>query len=191
MFPPIPNGIEKTAYFAKINPYTLRRRRLPAAMLPRNLDSNPRPPSMTWEDLTNGVPTIMALARLCSDQLAKPDLPLTPIERLSPEAQAILVCARQTGSVSIRGDKNAFEPGERFLAICVEQDEGRRVEFRCLGDPEQTIRFMEGFRQLCCAGLVMHQLMNDFSLTARGFDAANRVDVDRVESLVQLGRDAV
>ncbi len=43
-------------------------------MLQRNLTSNGPTDSLIWEDLTNGVPTIAALASLCSDVLARPEV---------------------------------------------------------------------------------------------------------------------
>jgi hypothetical protein len=159
-------------------------------MLPRNLSDSRTPESITWDDLTSGLPTILALAQLCGHSLASPGE--APIDAeglsLSREALAIAVTACQTGAISIRGDKNAFEPGERFLAICVELSEGNRIEFRCVDNPEQTIRFVDGFRQLCRHGLAMHQLMNEFSLTRAGFALARSVDRGSVEDLVALGR---
>ncbi len=160
-------------------------------MLQRNLTNNRPLESLVWEDLTNGVPTISALARLSSEVLAdrQSDPALTDLAALSMEAKAILKLASKTGSISIRGDKNAFEPEERYLAICVEMPESHRREFRISGDPQQTIRFLEGFRQLCCQGLVMHQLMNEFSLTAVGFEVASQVNEKDVEKQVEQARE--
>ena len=160
-------------------------------MLQRNLSESQPTESLVWEDLTNGIPTIAALANLCSKVLSEPETQASYSSNLTAESSAILHVASATGSISIRGDKNAFEPGERFLAICVELEEGRRIEFRVKDNPEQTIRFVEGFRRLCKAGLVMHQLMNEFSLTAAGFDFAKQVDVQAITSLVEMGRDCV
>lgn len=160
-------------------------------MLQRNLSENQPNESLVWEDLTNGVPTIAALAHLCSKALGEPRPKSTNPPVLAAEAKAILCVAGTTGSISIRGNKNAFEPGERYQAICVEMEEGRRIEFRVPDNPEQTIRFVEGFRQLCQTGLVMHQLMNEFSLTAAGFDQAKQVDADSLSRLVEMGRDSV
>ena len=160
-------------------------------MLPRNLSEGTPSGSLVWEDLTNGIPTITALAQLCSQVLASPLAEAADVCVVTDESRAIMAAARETGSLSIRGDKNAFEPGERYLAICVEQGEGRRLELPCLDNPEQTIRFMEGFRRLCQCGLVMHQLMNEFSLTAAGFDAAREVDSATVQTLMEMGRHGV
>jgi len=160
-------------------------------MLQRNLVNNRPLESLVWEDLTNGVPTISALASLSSEVLGdrQSDPSLNDLNGLSLEARAILKLASKTGSISIRGDKNAFEPEERYLAICVEMPESRRLEFRISGDPQRTIRFLEGFRQLCCHGLVMHQLMNEFSLTAVGFEVANTVNHTDVEKHVAMARE--
>lgn len=160
-------------------------------MLQRNLSESQPTESLVWEDLTNGIPTIAALAGLCSKVLGEPQAPASYSSNLTPESSAILHAAAGTGSISIRGNKNAFEPGERFLAICVELKEGHRIEFRVKDNPEQTIRFVEGFRRLCKAGLVMHQLMNEFSLTAAGFDFAKQVDVESIKPLVEMGRNSV
>ena len=160
-------------------------------MLKRHLTNNQAVESLLWEDLTNGVPTISAFAQLCSAVLAdriSDNLSSEP-SHFSAEAQAIVKAAAITGSISIRGDKNAFEPEERYLAICVELPEARRVEFRFSGNPQQTIRFMDGFRQLCCHGLVMHQLMNEFSLTANGFDMARKIDEEKVNGLISTARE--
>ena len=160
-------------------------------MLPRNTEKSGNLESLTWEDLTNGIPTIVALARLCGIAMCEPPRELPKQSDLSAEAQAILYVARDSGAISIRGDKNAFEPAERFLAICVELGEGRRIEFRCTRDPKQTIRFIDGFRQLCRFGLVMHQLMNDFSLTGQGFDLAARIQSDPIPEVLQFGRETM
>ncbi len=157
-------------------------------MLPRNLTDNRNPESLIWDDLTNGVPTIAALARLCGTVLSGTEDPVVDQAGLPPESRAILCAARGTGAISIRGDKNAFEPGERYLAVCVELSEGARIEFRCLENPEQTVRFLDGFRRLCQTGLAMHHLMNEFSLTAAGFELARQIDCDSLSELLAMGR---
>lgn len=160
-------------------------------MLKRHLTNNQAVESLLWEDLTNGVPTISAFAQLCSEVLAdrNNNQRSNDPSNFSAEAQAIVKSAANTGSISIRGDKNAFEPEERYLAICVELPEARRIEFRFTGNPQQTIRFMDGFRQLCCHGLVMHQLMNEFSLTASGFDLAKVIDDTAVAPVISSARE--
>lgn len=162
-------------------------------MLKRNLDSG-NAQRLVWEDLANGVPTIAALANLCSAVLADPQYDSSEsstLDDLPAESLAILQLAVRTGLISIRGDKNAFEPAERYLAVCVERTDGERFEFRVHHNPEQTIRFVEGFRQLCRHGLVMHQIMNEFSLTAAGFELAKSVDESSIANLVAMGRSSV
>ncbi|HMO13297.1 MAG TPA: hypothetical protein PKD64_05675 [Pirellulaceae bacterium] len=160
-------------------------------MIPRGFNLENETSGLTWADLNLGVPTIVAIAHLSSLALSRPDPPACDLAGLSAEARTILVASKDSGSISIRGNKNAFEPAERFLAVCVDMNEGRRVEFRCVGNPEQTVRFMEGLRQLCNAGLVMHQLMNDFSLTAHGFEMARSLDVNDYQALIDLGTESI
>jgi hypothetical protein len=157
-------------------------------MLPRNLTDGRAADSLIWDDLVKGVPTIMALANLCSRVQAEVRNATVGPGDLPAESRAILCAADKTGAISIRGDKNAFEPGERYLAVCVELPEGARIEFRCADNPEQTIRFVEGFRRLCQTGLAMHHLMNEFSLTAAGFEMARQIDRESVAELLALGR---
>ena len=47
--------------------------------------------------------------------------------------------------------------------------------FRDPSDPKITVQFLEGFRQLCVWGLVIHHLHRDFSLSTRGFALADRI----------------
>jgi hypothetical protein len=158
-------------------------------MLPRNLSDVPPAESHLSRDLAGSLPTIFALAELASAVLASPQ-PDRPSPRdLSPEAQALLVAASGSGSFAIQSNKAAFEPDKRFLAVSVEQADGTRMEFRVPGNPEQTVRFLEGFRQLCQHGLVMHQVMNEFSLTASGFERARHVAPAAVEELLAMARE--
>jgi len=145
---------------------------------------------LTWADLCNGTPTIIALAHLCAVVQSRPELPKVDPSQLSDEARALLISSRDRGTLSIRGDKNAFEPAERFLAVCVEKQEGQKLEFRSR-DAEQTVKFMDGLRQLCACGLVMHQLMNDFSLTSQGFELARQLDAGAYQELLATGREAM
>ena len=56
-------------------------------------------------------------------------------------------------------------------------DEERHC-FRQTGDVRGNIRYLEGFRQLCAAGLVLHHLNHEFSLTDAGFEVAAHVDAE-------------
>lgn len=160
-------------------------------MFSRNFSLDDPQQGITWQDLGNGVPTIVAMAHLSSVAMSQLDPEPVDIDKLSDEAKAILVCARSSGSICIRGDQNAFEPSERFLAVCVEMDEGRRIEFRCTQNPEQTVRFMEGLRQLCASRLVMHQLLNDFSLTADGFERARSLNESDFQEWLEMGTESL
>ena len=140
-----------------------------------------------WEELGAGAPTLIAFARLCADALAANRQ--VPQEELTSEARAILYAARQRGAIEIQGVNDAFDSSERLLAICVELDTDRRVTFRRRGEPELTIRFLDGFRQLCCSGLVMHQLFREFSLTCAGFKLARTIPRDEVPLLHQFAEE--
>jgi hypothetical protein len=126
-----------------------------------------------WDELGFGAPTLIAFARLCSEALAAPR-PLAE-ESLGVEARIILYAARRRGALEIKGVNNAFDSSERLLAVCVEVDADRQVVFRRRDDPELTIRFLDGFRQLCVSGLVMHHLFREFSLTRAGFELARTI----------------
>jgi hypothetical protein len=140
-----------------------------------------------WQELGEGAPTLIAFARLCSDALAanypEPSLPLTE------EARAILYLARRRGAMEIKGVNQAFDSSERFLAVCVEIDLEHTFILKRRDDPELTIRFLDGFRQLCVSGLVMHHLLRDFSLTLRGFEIARSIRREDVPVLVALAEE--
>lgn len=136
----------------------------------------------TWQELGEGAPTLAGYARLCSLSLAgaaQPDRPL------SLEAKAILYAARERGMIEIKGANRAFEAPARLLAVHVETGPQQTLIFRNRDKPEVTIRFLAGFRELCDAGLAMHHIYGDFSLTREGFDAARAVDHAAVESLLK------
>lgn len=153
-------------------------------MLERNLDGENRLIA-SWEELGAGAPTLIALAHLCSRAMAE-GTELT--DGLSAEAKAILCAARQRGILEIRASNTAYESPARFLTVFVELDEERRLQFRTNHDPQQNIRFFDGFRQLCGGGLVMHHLFHEFSLTRAGFEFAATIDRREVQHLLDLGR---
>jgi hypothetical protein len=130
-------------------------------------------PMALWEELGYGAPTLIGFARLCSEALAANRQ--VPLAELVTEARAILYAARQRGAIEIKGVNNAFDSSERLLAVCVELDADRQLVLRRRQDPEVTIRFLDGFRQLCTSGLVMHHLFRDFSLTRAGFELARSI----------------
>jgi len=137
--------------------------------------------SKDWEALGNGVSTIAALAMLCSKALAGQ---AEAQDSLSVEAKAILFVAKDCGLIEIKGTYSAFERSERLLAVHVEQSAETGIVFRSRRDPRFTIRCLEGFRQLCAAGLVMHHLYGEFSLTERGYKAAAAITPNEVQAIL-------
>jgi len=156
-------------------------------MLFRNFNSEDKRPTQ-WQDLGYGAPTIIGFANLCSQAIAQPaaEDELVSVEGLSDEAKTILVAAAKRGTIDVRADRDSFNSAERFLAICVEYELDQRLLFLQKDDPEQTIRFLEGFRQLCQSGLVIHHLQKDFSLSAAGYKLAKSLDRDRFKSLLSF-----
>ncbi len=138
-----------------------------------------------WEELGVGAPTLMALAMLCGKALAGE----AASGELSLEARAILHAARQRGLVEIKGANTAFESPERLLAVHVELEPERGIAFRSRANPEFTVRCLDGFRQLCAAGLVMHHLYREFSLTMRGFETARSVPAELVQEILDQTMD--
>lgn len=136
----------------------------------------------TWQELGEGAPTLAGFARLCSLALAgyaKPDRPL------SGEAKAILYAARERGVIEVKGSHRAFNAPARMLAVHVETGPQQTLIFRNPDKPEVTIRFLAGFRELCEAGLAMHHIYGDFSLSREGFDLARTIPHAEVELLLR------
>lgn len=73
-----------------------------------------------------------------------------------------------------------------MLAVYVETDADHGLIFRTRENPAITIRFLAGFRELCVAGLVMHQIYQEFSLTREGLDLAQTISEKEVEGLLAL-----
>ncbi len=142
----------------------------------------------SWEALGSGAPILVALAQLCSQAIVdRPDVP--PIEQLSKEAAAILFAARKRGIVEIKGLHTAFEAPSRLVAVYVEDDEGQTIAFRDASNPEITVQFLEGFRELCVYGLVMHHLHRDFSLSSSGFRLARQIQLEEVKEWLEKGTE--
>ena len=108
-------------------------------------------------------------------------------DELSPEAKVILFTAGKRGILGNPGEQSAYNP-RRLLTVIVELDAEVRVRFRDPGNIEQNVRFLEGFRQLCAHGLVMHQLYHEFTLTAAGFQRATTICPDEIQGLLELGQ---
>jgi len=153
-------------------------------MLPRSFNSTDQTNSQSWQDLGHGAPTIMAFATLCSRALV--DRSQCNPDDLSDEAKAILAVAADRGTMDIRASREPFDSSERLLAICVEFELDRRLLFLRKDDPEQTVRFLEGFGQLCESGCVLHHLQKDFSLSAAGFEIAKQLKRTDHEDLLKF-----
>lgn len=137
-----------------------------------------------WEELGAGAPTLLGFAQLCSAALA--DDRMARAEELCPEARSILYLARQRGVIEIKGVNDAIESSERLLAVCIEVGADQYFVLKQAGAPEFTLRHLDGFRQLCSMGLVMHHLYREFSLTASGFQLARSIHEDEVSHLAPL-----
>jgi hypothetical protein len=107
--------------------------------------------------------------------------------KLSPEARCILFAARDRGVVEVKGANRAFDAPGRMLAIYVEIDADHTLIFRSRGNPSYTIQFLGGFRELCAAGLAMHHIYTEFSLTREGLELAKSVSRAEVAELLDQG----
>lgn len=161
-------------------------------MLIRNLGSTDPEPSTLIKVVGEGYPTIAALAMLCANAISNPpsDPSDTIEEKLSDEAKALLVAAKGRGTFEIRATKASFDSTERFLAICVESEPEVFLMFRRKGQPRQSIKFFEGFAELCRFGLMVHHLHKDFSLSTNGYRLADSLSADPLKSLIDFGIEA-
>ena len=140
------------------------------------------------EELLSGLPTIGAFARLCANVLAQPRSETDSLTvELTGEAEAILWAARERGILEIKGTNQEVESPKRLLAIYVEVDPGCFLVFRNRQDPQVTLRFLDGFRELCEAGFIMHQLGTEFSLTRSGFERAAGLDESALQQYLAMG----
>ncbi len=135
----------------------------------------------TWNDLGVGAPTIAAFAQLCSRAWVTG---VAGSDELSAEARVILYAAGRRGVLEIKGNNAAYESPSRLLTVFVEMDGDTRIRFRDPCDVRQNVRFLEGFRQLCARGLVMHHLYHEFTLTPVGFELAATISLQEVQTLL-------
>jgi hypothetical protein len=140
----------------------------------------------TWEQLGQGVPTLAALASVASRAVATGG---DKSIRLSPEARCLLFAAKDRGILEVKGSNRAFESPARMLAVHVETDADRTLIFRSRENPAITIRFLAGFRELCAAGLVMHHIYTEFSLTREGLDLAQSIPEGEIRELLAQARE--
>ena len=155
-------------------------------MIPRNLHGE-LPDATPWQELEVGASTISAFAELCRRSIIVPLETAIDPQTLTDEAKAILVCGGQRGVVDVRACKDDFDSVERFLAVCVETEPDSHLLFLQREDPVQTMAFLDGFVQLCRAGLVVHHLGRDFSFSKTGYALAKQLcDDGMAESLSSL-----
>ncbi len=154
-------------------------------MLLRNLGSDDGSGDLA-KQLSGGIPTIAGFAMLCGRFIAGQ---VQPPKEISDEAKAILAVAAERGMLEIRVSREAFDSLERLTAVCVEVDEDRRLLFKQKSNPKQTLRFLEGFRELCQSGCVMHHSHVDFSLTVAGFELAESLDRNEFQSLIDFAQE--
>lgn len=137
----------------------------------------------SWEALGNGAPVLVALAQLCSERWVNGDQPASIDDvNLSPEGLAILFAARERGIIEIRAVNSAFDAAARLLAVYVEMSDERTIAFRDQQKPEITVRFLEGFRDLCNQGLIIHHIHRDFSLAPRAIELAQCIKQSDVQA---------
>jgi len=141
----------------------------------------------SWEALGSGAPVLVALAQLTSQAII--DQPTCGAGQLSGQAKAVLYAAKDRGVIEIKGSHTAFEAPSRMLAVYVEIDSTRTLGFRDPEKPEVTVLFLEGFRQLCAFGLVIHHTHRDFSLSPSGFILARQLTEEEVQPWLEQGRD--
>jgi hypothetical protein len=169
--------------------------------------------SGSWEALGNGAPVLVALAQICSQAWTRsadhgrpvhgrpdqgklsstastsPDVASGTIEGLSGEALAILHAARDRGIIELKAVNTAFDAAARLLAVYVEESDERTIAFRDSHRPEITVRFLDGFRQLCERGFVIHHIFRDFSLSPIGFEAARGVTREQVQHWLDMATE--
>ncbi len=149
-------------------------------MIPRNVSPSTSPATGGFPEWNSASPTISGLAHLAARAVA--DV-ATPVSQLSEPAKVLLQAAKQRGIFEIRGNPDAFDSTERLLAVCVEAAEGQWWMFKEKSNPRKTMAYLEGFRQLCQAGLVVHQWQREFSLTHAGFEWEMDIPTDYQQEL--------
>jgi len=159
-------------------------------MLPRNLAGENSQPLFHAQELAEGVPTVAGMAMLCSRSLAgfgnEPPQEPAAMPELWREALVILVAAQERGLIELRGQADSFDSSQRLIAVAVEKDQDKRIVFRSKGDPAWTMSYVEGFRQLCRHGLVVHQFGREFVLSGTGFRLGRTLNASEFADELQL-----
>lgn len=139
----------------------------------------------SWEALGQGAPLLVALAQLCSERWVQGERPNgDTLASLSPAARALLFAARERGIIEVRAVNSAFDAAARLLAVYVETSEEHTIAFRDQQRPEVTLRFLEGFRELCEHGLIVHHIHRDFSLAPLAMELARTIPQSDVQELL-------
>ena len=165
-------------------------------MIPRNIDNKGANPPSWWEELGHGAATISGFARLCADAIqfgtSSAENPENETQlTISAESVAILLLAKSRGILEIRAKKDGFDSAERLLAVAIEREQDRWQVLLDKNSIEQTVRFLDGFRELCRNGLILHHLQREFSLSAKGFDVAKSIEADdNLLTLLTFGYEA-
>lgn len=133
-----------------------------------------------WDDLTASVPTIVAMAQLCANRLVEPP---DTIPELGDQAKAILASAQDQGVIEIKGNNSEFESSKRMIAVYVEIDSNSQLMFRGK-TPEITVQFLDAFRELCSAGIIIHHVGGEFSLNTNGYELARGINRDTVNEIL-------
>ena len=149
--------------------------------LERYLEDSQRSSGLA-DELRAAAPTISALARLCGSALCY-ELEARP--SLSLEAEAILFAARKYGSFELKVTNAAVDPVDRFIAVHVQVAPEELFALRLPGDAAATMRWFEGFRELCAGGFVVHHIDSDFSLTSAGFEKAKSIQPNDVQDCLR------
>jgi hypothetical protein len=144
----------------------------------------------SWEALGNGAPMLVALAQLCCDRWVHGGKrEQVDVSQLSGEARAILFSARDRGTIEIKAVNSAFDAAARLLAVYVELDDEHTIAFRDSRRPEVTVRFLDGFRELCELGLILHHIYRDFSLAPSALLLAKSIDRVSVQSWLDMATE--
>ena len=151
-------------------------------MLLRNLSSTDANGSTQLHELSDGIPIIAALARLCGHAIAGETQATAPTN----EALAIVAVSGRKGAIEVRGDKNAFESANRFLAVCIELEAERHLLLRDKSNPRKTMLFLDAFRQLCQSGFIIHHNFREFSLSNAGFELADTLNQNEFSELLDF-----
>ena len=139
----------------------------------------------SWEALGNAAPVLVALAQLCSERWVRGAAKEShSLDELPTEAKAILFAARERAAIELRPVNTAFDPTARLLAVTIEVDDERTIAFRDQANPEFTLACLEGFRQLCERGFIIHHIFRDFSLSIEAIQLANQIAVSEIQQVL-------